>query len=307
MVGTAGGGFDLMSEGLSLQGMMELPLVVHLAQRAGAATGVPTYTGQADLNVALYAGHGEFSRIVVAPADPEEAYEKTIEAFYLAEKFKTLSIILTDKHLVESAFTCNPLSFKESNLQMPKSEQFAGKGIFRKNGYEHDKEGNTTEVDVEIKKSVERRNRKIAEIRKEISKFTSYKVFGKGISTNSSNVGCNDSGGIGANGNDVECKYLLLGFGSTKGAVLHALPDLPDFSYCHLIYLEPFPEDIVDLIKKAEKVFVIEGNSQGQLAELITKKTGCKIENKILKYDGRPFTAEEITEEIKECLLQKIR
>jgi len=82
MVGTSGGGFDLMSEGLSFQGISEIPLVVYLAMRSGPGTGVPTYTSQADLNVALRAGHGEFPRIVIAPGDALESIEKTNEAFF---------------------------------------------------------------------------------------------------------------------------------------------------------------------------------------------------------------------------------
>ena len=105
MVGTSGGGFDLMSEALSLQGQSEIPLVVYLASRPGPGTGVPTYTSQGDLDIALRAGHGEFPRIVIAPGDPTETIEKTNEAFYLAEKFNTLSIVLSDKHLAESEFS----------------------------------------------------------------------------------------------------------------------------------------------------------------------------------------------------------
>ena len=105
MIGTSGGGFDLMTEGLSLQGMTEIPLVVYLAARPGPGTGTPTYTIQGDINIALRGGHGEFPRIVVIPGDPNEAIEKTNEAFYLSEKFNSLSIVLSDKHLAESEFS----------------------------------------------------------------------------------------------------------------------------------------------------------------------------------------------------------
>jgi len=88
MIGTAGGGYDLMTEALSFQGMAEIPLVVYLATRPGPGTGVPTYSSQADLDIALRGGHGEFPRIVIAPGDPIECIEKTNEAFYLSEKYK---------------------------------------------------------------------------------------------------------------------------------------------------------------------------------------------------------------------------
>ena len=73
-VGTSGGGFALMVEGLSLAGQAELPIVVVLGQRPGPSTGLPTYTAQSDLEFALTAGHGEFPRAVIAPGDVEQAY-----------------------------------------------------------------------------------------------------------------------------------------------------------------------------------------------------------------------------------------
>src|SRR5208283_5272652 len=73
LVTTSGGGFALMVEGISLSGMIELPVVVYLAQRPGPATGLPTRTEQGDLNFALYSGHGEFPRIILAPGNTEQA------------------------------------------------------------------------------------------------------------------------------------------------------------------------------------------------------------------------------------------
>ena len=81
MVGTSGGGYDLMTEGLSLQGQSEIPLVVYLCSRPGPGTGVPTYTQQSDLDIALRGGHGEFPRVVIAPGDPIECVEKTNNVF----------------------------------------------------------------------------------------------------------------------------------------------------------------------------------------------------------------------------------
>ncbi|MFH1753595.1 MAG: 2-oxoacid:acceptor oxidoreductase family protein, partial [Candidatus Omnitrophota bacterium] len=74
IVTTSGGGFALMGEGVSLSGMMELPIIVHLAQRPGPATGLPTRTEQGDLELALYSGHGEFPRAIFAPGSVEEAF-----------------------------------------------------------------------------------------------------------------------------------------------------------------------------------------------------------------------------------------
>ena len=73
MAATSGGGFDLMTEGSRLAAMTETPLVIYLAQRPGPATGLATRTAQADLLLALYASHGEFPRVILAPAHPGRA------------------------------------------------------------------------------------------------------------------------------------------------------------------------------------------------------------------------------------------
>ena len=272
MVGTSGGGFDLMTEALSMQGMMELPLVIHLAQRAGPSTGVPTGTSQADLNVALYGGHGEFPRVILAPGDAEETYEKTIEAFYLAEKFGVSSLILTDKHLLESAYTTqlSPL-----NIIIPPRENFAGNGLFKRNSYEHDTQWNTSEDPVVIKSSSDERKNKLLRIKEEASKFKGYTLFGKGDT-------------------------LIIGFGSTKGAMLDALPHLEGYTYLHLVCIEPFLDEVKKMISEAKEILVIENNSVGQLADLISGKCAREItpENRILKFDARSFTPEFIIAEL---------
>ncbi|MEM2110149.1 MAG: 2-oxoacid:acceptor oxidoreductase family protein, partial [Candidatus Odinarchaeota archaeon] len=94
LVSTSGGGFALMTEGLSLAGMLESPLVIHLGQRPGPATGLPTRTEQADLNLALYAGHGEFPRIILAPGTIEDAFYLTQKAFNLADRLQLPVFIL---------------------------------------------------------------------------------------------------------------------------------------------------------------------------------------------------------------------
>src|SRR5665648_329656 len=105
MVGTSGGGFALMTEGISLAGITETPILCVLSQRPGPATGVPTYTEQADLSFALTAGHGDFLRIVASPATVEEAFYLTAEMLDLVWRFQTPGILLTEKHLSESGMT----------------------------------------------------------------------------------------------------------------------------------------------------------------------------------------------------------
>jgi len=109
LVTTSGGGFALMVEGLSLAGMIETPVVIHIGQRPAPATGLPTRSGQEELLFAVHAGHGEFPRYVVAPRTAEEAFYLTAKAFDLAEKYQVPALILTDQYLIDSFSSCAPL------------------------------------------------------------------------------------------------------------------------------------------------------------------------------------------------------
>lgn len=271
MVGTSGGGFDLMTEALSMTGMAEIPIVVYLSQRPGPGTGVATYTSQGDLNLALNFGHGEFSRIVLTPGDPKEAQELTNQAFYLSQKFKIPSIILGDKHLAESFYT---LSEKPQFIRI-KNET----SLIRYNSYEKDANGNATENSEIIKLNVERRLNKIKEIKKETEKFSRYSVYGK-----------------------PDSKNIIISWGSTKGAILDSIKEI-DAGFIHLKYIEPFPEDIKEKLT-GKNIILVENSPTGQLAGVLSKKTGIFMENKnkILRYDGRPFFCNELKEEIKKRL-----
>ena len=88
MTTTSGGGFVLMCEGISLAGITETPVVIHLAQRPGPATGLATRTEQADLELALYAGHGEFPKALYAPVNVESAFRMAGQAFNTAHKYQ---------------------------------------------------------------------------------------------------------------------------------------------------------------------------------------------------------------------------
>ena len=295
MVGTSGGGFALMTEAISLAGIAELPSVFYLAQRTGPATGVPTYTSQGDLKFALNAGQGEFPRIVLAPGDAKECITRTEEAFYLSGKYRTPAIIIGDKHLGESDYT-----FKELNNSKIAGQRFIldnipndyktyqitengvspaavpGQGpVVKATSYEHDEYGYTVEDSESVIKMNDKRSRKIKEIKKEIEKLNPATVYGNG-------------------------ENLIIGWGSTKGAVIDALPELPDFRFLQITYLSPFPKEIIkEEIKKSKRVILVENDATGLLGEVIAEQTGIIVEEKILKYDGRPFVPEEISKRIK--------
>jgi len=267
MVGTSGGGFDLMTEALSLTGMAEVALVIYLAQRPGPATGVPTYTSQGDLNLSRHSGHGEFPRLVLAPGNPNEAQELTSQAFYFSQKFKIPIIIIGDKHLAESFYT---LTEKPEIIKSQKLTKLA-----RYNSYEKDKYGSATDKVEIIKKNIETRRQKALNIEKEARKFKQYKIYG-----------------------NKKSKNVIVSWGSTKGVVLDSIKDL-NCKFIQILYIEPFPRKIKKELEK-KNIILIENNSTGQLADVIAEKIGIFIEdkNKILKYDGRPFLADELKREI---------
>ncbi len=296
MVGTSGGGFALMSEALSLAGISELPLVVYLAQRTAPASGVPTYSSQGDLKFAVNVGHGEFPRVVVAPGDAEEAFRRTVEAFYFSQKYHLLSIILSDKHLAESHFSFDRIRaprvkverfFLEEAGPDYKSYQLTPDGVsprmvpgegslVRATSYEHNEEGYTIEEEEGTKKMNDKRWAKSPLLQKEIDRLQPVQTYGQG-------------------------KKLIVGWGSTKGAILDSLADLPDYRFLQISYLSPFPsQQVMAELKKAKEVVLVENNVTGLLGQIIREQTGVAIDKKILKYDARPFTPEDIIQKVKE-------
>jgi 2-oxoglutarate/2-oxoacid ferredoxin oxidoreductase subunit alpha len=281
MIGTSGGGFDLMSEGLSFAGMSEIPITIYLASRPGPSTGIPTYTGQGDLNIAIYSGHGEFPRVVVCPGSPEECEEKTNEAIFLSEKFRVPSIILSDKHLAESGFSAVE---KIKFIKIKQNRNVPGKGVVKATSYEHDYLGNTIEDANIARLNAEKRIKKFKNLKNFLRNLTTYKIYGKPKS-----------------------KKLIISCGSTKGAILDSLAGgNVNFKFLQIIYLHPFSEKIANEIKKylPSDIIIVENNSTAQLADLIRKETGIEIKknNRILRYDGRPFLGDELLKELTELI-----
>lgn len=300
MVATSGGGFALMVEGLSLAGMIEVPLVIDMGMRVGPATGMPTWTEQGELEFIIHAGHGEFPRIVLAPADAAEAYELTVKAFNLAEEFHVPVFILTDKYLNESQWCVeaaalkrdvviqsgkvmipkgeeSTMSFKRYDLAAPNgvsARSFPGMkgGQYIANSYEHDETGMVSEDSATRSRMVERRLKRLDAIKKIIIPPV---VFG-----------------------DPSSQIILVTWGSTLGPVLQAMEK--NVRIIHFPWLYPFPIDATKaLLAGATRVIDVEQNATGQLASLIRSETGMEITEKLLKYDGRPWLPEEIRERIK--------
>jgi 2-oxoglutarate ferredoxin oxidoreductase subunit alpha len=203
----------------------------------------------------------------LAPGDPTESIELTNQAFYFSHKYKVPSIIVSDKHLGESFYT---LTEKPKLTKSSKSSE-----LIRYNSYETDAMGSATEKPELIFKNIEKRNKKMQDMQKDIPKFSPYKSYGK-----------------------KGAKNIVLAWGSTKGAILDAINGL-NVEFIQVLYLEPFADVIKELEKK--NIILVENNSTAQLGQVLAEKTGIIIpdSNKILRYDGRPFFADELNQEIK--------
>ena len=97
MTATSGPGLSLMTEMLGLASMAEVPCVIVDVQRGGPSTGLPTKSEQSDLWQAVFAGHGDAPRVVIAASDVEDCFHATVEAFNIAEEFQIPVIVLTDQ------------------------------------------------------------------------------------------------------------------------------------------------------------------------------------------------------------------
>jgi 2-oxoglutarate ferredoxin oxidoreductase subunit alpha len=298
MTASSGGGFALMVEGLSLAAMVETPIVIVLAQRPAPATGLPTRTAQEDLLFAIHAGHGEFPRLVLAPATIEEAFYATARAFNLADKYRIPVIILTDQFLADSLLTVDDFRLEEIKIErhlMPEEEL---KAVLDYKSYsltktgvspralpgnpvcfvtadsdEHDEHGRITEdLDYLRPEMVKKRNRKNLLLLKEIKPPRKY--------------------------GPKDAKNILVGWGSTFGALKEAVDllntDKEKVCLIHFQEVWPLNEKHFDFLKKAKFVAVAENNFTGQFATLMTRTTGYTVKNRINKFNGLPFEAPEI-------------
>jgi 2-oxoglutarate ferredoxin oxidoreductase subunit alpha len=298
MVTTSGGGFALMVEGLSLAGMLESPMVIHLGQRPAPATGLPTRTEQADLELALYAGHGEFPRILFTPGTIEQAFYLTARAFNLADKFQMPVFVLTDQYLVDSYY--NIPAFDLSNVKVekyfvkteanykryeltengisPRGIPGFGQGLVCVDSDEHDAVGHITE-DLQLRtKMVDKRLRKLELAKAEIVAPELYP----------------------------NRKYdnIVVCWGSTYHIVREAIAVLgrEDTSLLHYSQVYPLHPSTASYLGKAKKIVALESNATGQFAKLIKLNTGIDIKDRVLKYSGLSFAVEEVAEALKKVL-----
>jgi 2-oxoglutarate ferredoxin oxidoreductase subunit alpha len=313
LTATSGGGFDLMSETLSLNGIIENPTVFILAQRPGPGTGLPTWTAQADLLMATYSAHGEFTRCVMAISDSQDGFDLMSEAFNIAEQYQISVIVLIDKQLAEALYTQEPYDLKKSKIvrglvtepeelkKLKSQDRYdpevkngisfrwlpgADGATYCAQGDEHSADGSVNETATNCAAQIAKRLRKKETLLAALPEPELWKTAGN------QQVAVSDD--------DSPLDVLLVGWGSTKSVILDVLKNSKlNIGYLHYTYLYPLKTGKFEaLARKAKKTILIEGNYLGQLGLLLKQQTGISINDRILKYDGRPFFYDELLNSI---------
>jgi 2-oxoglutarate ferredoxin oxidoreductase subunit alpha len=298
-VGTSGGGFCLMTEGFSLAGMAEIPVVVFLGQRPGPSTGLPTYSCQTELHFAANAGQGEFVRFIVAPGDLEETCYWSQAALALSWRYQVPSIVLYDKNLAEHGYNLDFESVSKvpdlppvvwdgtvpyrryaitdtgiSPLAFPSAKG----AVVKANGYAHGEAGITTEEPVTVTRMQEKLLRKGDGLARDLD--------GMPVVTAAGAKGAGDA---------------LVTWGSTAGACRDVAAVL-GLRVVQPVVLNPFPaEKVRAALSGARRLIAVEENATGQLEQLLALH-GIRMDGRIRKYDGRPFAEDELAARVREVL-----
>ncbi len=308
MTATSGPGFSLMIESMGVASMAEIPIVIVDVQRAGPSTGLPTKTSQGDLFLALYGGHGDAPRFVLAPDSVKDCYYQMINAFSLAEYFQMPVVVLTDQTLAARVESVPPpVELWETPLEriVPTLEELASGdyrryrqtedglspmaipgmpgGMYVADSLEHDEYGHPNQQPLNHEQMMAKRARKVETARKMLAnwRMTSRRWGDEGA------------------------EFGIIGWGSTRGAVREAMKMLQDQGYkIEAIYphtLLPMPDEAMrDFLRTKKHILVPELNYSGQFGRMIGHRYSRElIEWKIslhqLKKDqGIPFKIQEI-------------
>jgi 2-oxoglutarate/2-oxoacid ferredoxin oxidoreductase subunit alpha len=304
---TSGPGFSLMAEGMGYAGMNEVPVVITLYSRGGPSTGLPTRHEQGDLRFALHAGHGEFPRLVLASGDLEEAFYDTVRAFNYSERYQTPVIHIVDKALANSDGTLpmldvNKIKIDRGEFRKEITDAVNGEyerfkrtpngisprppvgtrgGVYWHTGDEHNELGHITEDPSIRDYMMEKRMGKIDLAAKEIPIAERANFFGP-----------------------ENADITIVSWGSTKGAILDAMEWLKQdriiVNFLQLRLINPFPtEYVTKVLSKAKKIVGIEMNYSAQLIGILRERTCIPVKQVVVKYNGRPMSAEEVYDALK--------
>lgn len=313
MCATSGGGFSLMVEALGLAGVSESAVVVGLFTRPGPATGLPTWTEQSDLRFALHAAQGEFPRVVLAPGDRTQAFELAWKAFNLADQLQTPVILLGDSYLSDHRQTVEPFDTSAVTVER-------GKLLAEGDVADHPEAlgaGDSPDASAYLRYKVTDDGvsvRALPGVRGAIQVVNSYE---------------HDERGYGAQGEIASVRIAqnakrlrklelartlvppprrfgperadisVLTFGTTIMPVLEAMNWLERegvaVNMMQVVTVWPFPAEEVDaFLSSAKRSLIIEGNATGQLEGLVRQECLRGADERLHRYDGRPFSPEQV-------------
>jgi len=262
--------------------MAEIPILIVESQRSGPSTGMATYTAQQDLDFVMYPAHGEFPLIVASPTTVEDSFRLASELLNLAWKYQTPTVLLTDKHMSESYQSVDEFNGEMESIDVVKdfneifkryeitksgvSKMAIPPVIVKANSNEHDEFGFTTDDAKMASEMYAKRMRKEDAIKEDVKKRDPFETFGKG-------------------------KDCIVTWGSTFGAVKEVSEEL-GYKLVAVRYLRP-----MFLPELKGEVTVVECNYSGLLANKIENSLKREVK-RINRWDGRPFTPEEIREKL---------
>ncbi|MEC7812873.1 MAG: 2-oxoacid:acceptor oxidoreductase subunit alpha, partial [Verrucomicrobiota bacterium] len=309
VTGSSGPGISLKTEAIGWAVMAEMPLVVIDVQRGGPSTGLPTDVEQSDLNIALYGGHGDSPRVVLAVSDVEDCFYTAIEAVNIARKFSVPVFVLSDQAIATRIEAFNEPDLKtickdvELDLSpVPSHKPYdlsSGDGLSQHRapgtriedgrypvvtGLEHDESGHPSGDAVNHIAMTKKRRNKLKTLADELPVPEVY----------------------GADSGDV----LLVGWGSTKGPLLEAVEELSNngdaLSALHIKHINPLPNGLDAIFSRFNSVYVVEMNDggvygYGQLAGVLRARFADARIKGINKTAARRWKVSEIIERVKAC------
>lgn len=289
MTATAGPGFSLMSEGLGLAWMAEIPLVVVDVQRGGPATGLPTKTEQSDLMACMYPAHGDVKMPVIAVGTVEEAFFGAIKALNWAERYQGPVILMTEMSLAERVQNIEKPDLTQVHVERRQTYQgnngynrYSGHelspmpipgspGSYVANGSEHDEMGDTTHLPSRHIQMTERR-------------FSKLKLLEEDDYES----------------DNTQESIALLPWGGSKGPSLEAYNALRQngipLSWYYTMFLNPLPPSLLNELKQKRLVIVPELNYQGQFSGIL-RAEGVNAKS-ITQYTGLPFKVSDLIDQI---------
>lgn len=309
---TSGPGFALMPEGLGFASITESGgPVVCIYQRGGPSTGLPTRNEQGDLRFAIHAGQGDFPKIVMAAGDMNDCFELTFASFNYADRYQIPVVLLFEKHQSGQYVTMPIPNFsgwkidrgvwfdpKKKNGQYYRyrftpdgisTRAYPGQegGIFWTTTDEHDETGHINEGIGNRLTIMDKRMGKLNLALKEIPINHQFERHGP-----------------------EDADMVLVAWGSTKCVIKDILPELnagkQKYQLLQIKMFQPFPKGAVEkILGKAKQVISFDQNYSAQMAGIIREQTGIEIKNQIVKYDGRPFSQDEIIDAIRTAIKEK--